>query len=124
SRVHLRVTPGAVGLVREISPTSLPATPCRTAETAAEVMQCAQGYSGCIGVSPSGNHEASRGVARLLVWSGLRMAVTGRQRLYAYLASKTAIIASAPAIDTRAKRRAQSTTSMSFAIATCRIIGL
>ena len=26
-------------------------------------MQCAQGYSGCIGVSPNGSHAASRGVA-------------------------------------------------------------
>jgi hypothetical protein len=32
-------------------------------EIAAEVMQCAQGYSGCIGVSPNGNHDSSRGVA-------------------------------------------------------------
>ena len=43
-------------------------------------MQCAQGYSGCIGVSSIGCQVASRSVAGLPSMSPLRMAVTGRQK--------------------------------------------
>src|SRR5262249_45941833 len=57
-RVHLRVTPGAVGLVIENSPTSSPATPWIVETTAVDTMQCAHGYSGCIGVSPRGSQVA------------------------------------------------------------------
>src|SRR5215813_14677612 len=106
-RVHLRVTPGAVALVMETSGMSLPNRLCRTTAAAADVMQWAHGYSGCIGVSPSGTHDASRGVAALPVVSALRIAVSGRQKLYAYLASITAMMASLPAMATRASRRAQ-----------------
>src|SRR5215470_11556578 len=98
--------------------------PCITVDTADDVMQCAHGYSGCIGVSPSGTHDASRGVAALPVMSALRIAVSGRQKLYAYLASITAMIASLPAMATRASRRAQSTMSISLAAATWRTMGL
>ena len=51
------VTPGAVGLVRLTSGRS--ASPNNEPTTDAMVdamMQCAHGYSGCIGVSPSGSH--------------------------------------------------------------------
>ena len=40
----------------------------------------AQGYSGCIGVSMNGVHEASRSVASLPSWSPFRIAVIGRQK--------------------------------------------
>ena len=73
---------GRSGAGQRISPTSSPTMFRRTVEIAAEVMQCAHGYSGCIGVSPSGNHDFSRGVAGFCVISALRIAVTGRQRLY------------------------------------------
>ena len=59
----------------------IPRAPSITAATAALVMQCAHGYSGCIGVSPRGSQEGSRGVALLPVRSVLRIAVTGRQKL-------------------------------------------
>src|SRR6476469_10247014 len=104
--------PGAVALVIVTGVMSSPSTPRSTAETAADEMQCAHGYSGCIGVSPSGRHEASRGVELLLVWSAFRIAVTGRHRLYVYLASNTAMYASFPAIDVNANSRAQSTMSI------------
>lgn len=53
---HLRITPGAVGLViiaLEIA--SAPTSESKTVATAAEVMQWAQGYSGCGGVSINGS---------------------------------------------------------------------
>jgi hypothetical protein len=46
------LAPGAVGLVSENSPKPSPMMFRKTVEIAAEVMQCAHGYSGCIGVSP------------------------------------------------------------------------
>src|SRR5436190_8937438 len=113
-----------MGLVRVISPTSLPATPSNTAATADEVMQCAQGYSGCIGVSPSGSQPGSRGVRGLPLWSAFRMAVTGRQKLKAYFASNTAMNASPAAIDASAKSRAQSSRFICLCAATCCTMGL
>src|SRR5258706_11964543 len=114
-RVHLRVTPGAVRLVIETSGTSLPNTLLSTTPAADDVMQWAHGYSGCIGVSPDGSddwpngrQEGSRGVALLPVRSALRMAVIGRQKLYAYFASKTAMKASSVAMATSANSRALS----------------
>jgi len=50
-----------------------------TAPTAADSMQWAHGYSGCIGVSMNGSQEASRSVASLPSMSPLRMAVIGLQ---------------------------------------------
>src|SRR5712691_12472398 len=52
-----------------------------TVPIVADTMQCAHGYSGCIGVSIKGNHAASRSVASFPSLSPLRMAVTGRQKL-------------------------------------------
>src|SRR5689334_4314450 len=111
--------PGAVALVIDTAVISSPSTPRSTAATAADEMQCAHGYSGCIGVSPSGNQSASRGVAALPVRSALRIAVTGRHRLYVYFASNTAMNASAAAMDTRACTRARSTRSSFDAASAC-----
>src|SRR5215470_14085705 len=80
SRVHCRTTPGAVALVIETAGMSFPNSDCKTPAAADEVMQWAQGYSGCIGVSPSGDQLASRAVAGLSLRSALRIAVIGRQR--------------------------------------------
>lgn len=52
-----------------------------TVATVAARMQCAQGYSGCNGVSISGAQMASRSVLSWPSTSPLRMAVTGRHRL-------------------------------------------
>src|SRR5258707_9121611 len=93
------VTPGAVGLVIATSGmSSVPSTALTTPATLPLRMQWAQGYSGCVGVSPSGCQVASRSVAGLPSISPLRIAVTGRQKLKWYLASNTAINASLIAI--------------------------
>ena len=74
--------PAQWGWSAKTSPNSSPTMFRRTVEhPAAETMQCAQGYSGCIGVSPSGNHNSSPGVAAFCVISALRIAVIGRQKL-------------------------------------------
>src|SRR5712671_1855505 len=117
--VQRRVTPGAVGLVSAISGMSaLPSTAVTTAATLPLWMQCAHGYSGCIGVLAIGCQVASRSVAALPSISPLRMAVIGRQNAYLYLASKTAIMASASAAVITAMKRALSVTDISFRIAT------
>ena len=72
---------GAVGLVSVSSPTASPATLRRTVETAPDVMQWAQGYSGCIGVSMNGIQDALRSVASLPSLSPFLIAVIGRQKL-------------------------------------------
>ncbi len=75
-------TPGDVGLVvLSVGVGPRPISASSTAPTAPETMQWAQGYSGCIGVSMSGSHAASRSVASLPSMSPLRIAVTGRQKL-------------------------------------------
>src|SRR4029077_516251 len=91
-------TPGAVGLVNAISGMSaVPNTALTTPTTAPLWMQCAHGYSGGIGVLSIGCQVASRSVVGLPSLSPLRIAVIGRQKSYLYLASITAIMASASA---------------------------
>src|SRR5512132_2910261 len=85
--------------------------------TAELTMQWAHGYSGCIGVLSIGCQVASRSVASWPSISPLRMAVIGRQNAYLYLASMTAITASASAAVVTAMKRAVSITDMSFRIA-------
>src|SRR5712675_1918730 len=118
------VTPGAVGLVMLTSGISaVPSAASTAAATAPLTMQCAHGYSGCIGVLSIGCQVASRSVAGLSSISPLRIAVIGRQKSYWYFASNTAMPASAAATATSAMKRAQSTTLISFAFANCRTIG-
>src|SRR5262245_12566531 len=52
---------------------------------------CAAGYSGCGGVIARAVQLSSGWVAGLPSMSGGRIAVTGRQKLYVYLASQHAI---------------------------------
>src|SRR5207247_10343181 len=112
------VTPGAVGLVIAISGiSSLPSAVLTTPATLPLRMQCAHGYSGCIGVSAIGCQAASRSVAGLLSISALRIAVTGRQKLYWYLASNTPAHASLGAIAASAMSHALATTSMPLSLA-------
>src|SRR6266404_9714103 len=89
---HVRTAPPAVELA-ELSfgtgPAPISAT--STAPRAADTMQWAHGYSGCMGVSMNGVQPGSGTVASFPSSSPLRMAVTGRQKLYVYLASKTAV---------------------------------
>src|ERR1700741_5646930 len=96
---HVRTAPPAVELDELSFGAGLaPISACSTAPSEADTMQCAHGYSGCIGVSMSGVQLGSRSVASLPSASPLRMAVTGRQKLYVYLASNTAINASSMAL--------------------------
>src|SRR5260221_13031108 len=87
------------------------------------MMQWAHGYSGCIGVLAIGCQVASRSVASLPSISSLRMAVIGRQNAYLYLASMTAIAASASAAVVTVMKRALSMTDISFRIAIWRYSG-
>src|SRR5215472_637496 len=113
--------PGAKGLVNATSGiSSLPSIASMTAAIEELVMQCAQGYSGCIGVASIGCQVATRSVAGLPSMSPLRIAVIGRQNSYLYLASKTAIIASIVATETSAIKRALSSTLIFLAIDTWR----
>src|ERR1700716_3200843 len=113
--LHRWVTPGAVGLVMATPGMSAVPSAVSTAEAIAPlIMQCAQGYSGCIGVLSIGCHVASRSVAALPSMSPLRMAGIGRQNAYLYLASMTAIMASASAAAITAMKRALSITDIFF----------
>src|SRR6266496_4136279 len=122
--VQLWTTPGAVGLVVlsvGVGPASISAT--NTPATAPETMQWAHGYSGCIGASTIGSQPASRSVASLPSMSPLRIAVMGRQKLYWYLASKTASSASSIASAVSASSRAFCVTSLPGILATERTTG-
>src|SRR5690348_16687804 len=89
--VQVRTAPAAVGLAElSVGVGPAPISAASTPPSAPLTMQCAHGYSGCIGVTMNGVHPASRSVASLPSRSPLRMAVTGRQKLYVYLASYTA----------------------------------
>src|SRR5256885_14262366 len=108
---HVRTAFWAVTLVElSFGLGPLPISAASTAPSDDDTMQCAHGYSGCIGVSMNGVQPGSRVVASLPSWP-LRMAVTGRQKLYWYLASNTAMSASSIAIAATANRRALSVTS-------------
>src|SRR5438477_9888565 len=116
--VHRCVAPGAVGLVMVTSGMSaVPSWASMAEATAPLMMQWAHGYSGCIGVLSIGCQVASRSVASLPSMSPFRMAVIGRQNAYLYLASMTAIAASASAAVVTAMNRALSMTDISFRIA-------
>src|SRR5262245_53623455 len=109
-RVHRCTTPGAAALVIEITGISpAPSSASSTAPTAADEMQCAQGYSGCSGVSSSGTQPVSASVASLPSISARRIAVIGRQKPYSYFASNTATNESMAATFTSANKRARST---------------
>src|SRR5262245_45764313 len=88
---QVRTAPPAVELDElRVGGRPLPSSAASTVPSEAETMQCAHGYSGCMGVSMNGSQTASR-VAGSSPLRPLRMAVTGRQKLYVYLASNTAI---------------------------------
>src|SRR5512134_46597 len=116
---HVRTAPPAVELDEpSLGVGPVPISACSTAPSDADKMQCAHGYSGCIGVSMKGVQPESRASP-----SALRMAVIGLQKLKAYFASKTAISASSMAIAAKAKKRALSVTSRPGAFATERATG-
>src|SRR5262245_35280696 len=103
-------TPGTAALVIATTGTSpAPSKASSTPPTAADEMQCAQGYSGCSGVSSSGNHSGAASVASLPSISARRIAVIGRQNAYSYFASNTATNESMAATFASANNRARST---------------
>src|SRR5258707_1522493 len=76
------VTPGAVVLVIAISGmSSVPSAVLTTLAMVPLRMQCAHGYSGCIGVLSIGCQVASRSVTSLPSISPFRIAVMGRQKV-------------------------------------------
>src|SRR5438552_2444526 len=78
---------------------SVPRNEVSTVATApALVHPWALGYSGWLGVAISGAQVGSARVTGLPSVSPAGMAVTGRQKLYAYLAAKHVIMASVPAM--------------------------
>src|SRR6187455_2381900 len=104
------MTPGTAALVIEMTGTSpAPNSASSTAPTAADEMQCAHGYSGCSGVSSSGNHCGAASVASLPSVAARRIAVIGRQKAYSYFASNTATNESMAATFASANSRARST---------------
>ena len=70
--MHAAPDPGVGHLVDEV---------VDPAQTAPALMQCAHGYSGCIGMSIRGSQPASSVVASLPSMSPFRIAVSGRQKL-------------------------------------------
>ena len=78
----------------------------RTLAAALLTQEWADGYSGWSGVGRKGVQAGSASVASLPSVSAARMAVTGRQKLYVYLASQQAIPASANATLSIANKRA------------------
>src|SRR5215470_7461664 len=116
---QLRTAPPAVELAElSLGVGPEPISAASTALIAPDTMQWAQGYSGCIGVSMNGSQPGSPASP-----SVLRMAVTGRQKLYVYLASNTAISPSSMAIAANANNRALSLTSRPGTFATERATG-
>ena len=98
-----RVAPFAVGLVVASTGTGpAPMSAFSTAPTVPARIAWPLGYSGCRGASMRGVQEGSRVVASLPSMSPLRIAVSGRQKLYWYLASKTLMSASSIACATAA----------------------
>src|SRR5574342_492309 len=83
-------------------------------------MQCPDGYSGWGGVISRGSQLGSAVTARLPALAALRIAVIGRQLLLLYLILNAAIVASAPAMCSRANRRACSLTDRFLACAAAR----
>src|SRR5450755_38723 len=69
-------------------------------------MQCADGYSGCGGVTSNGSQPGSAITAGLTVLAALRIAVIGRHVFWAYFTLNAATVASASAMYSSAKRRA------------------
>src|SRR5499425_2757366 len=121
---QVRTAPPAVELAElSLGDARPPSSASSTAPSDADTMQWAHGYSGCIGVSMNGVQLGSRSVASLPSASPLRMAVTGRQKLYVYLASNTAISPSSMAIAASANNRALSLTSRPGMFATERATG-
>src|SRR5262245_15452510 len=121
--MNFLVTPGALGLVNAnvaVSPNNAPSA----LATADCVIQCAHGYSGWRGVEANDSHAESRSVASFPSWSPLRIAVTGRQKRYAYLASNTAMTASAAAMATNANTRALSSAPSPCAATAWRATGM
>src|SRR6187549_1548374 len=109
-RVQRCTTPGTAALVIEMAGISpVPNSASSTAPTAADEMQCAHGYSGCSGVSSSGNHCGAASVASLPSAAARRIAVIGRQKAYSYFASNTATNESMAATFGTANSRARST---------------
>src|SRR6266403_6046352 len=83
-----------------------PKDPARIVETAPVTQPCAAGYSGWLGVVPSGNQFGSAVRAGLPPPTGI--AVTGRQKLNVYFAFQHPMPASANPVHSIAMNRAVS----------------
>jgi len=107
---------GSQTVDRSIAPIGIaksePNTELITASAAPLKVLCPDIYSGKGGVVTSGSHWGSAVVLGLLSVSAWRIAVTGRHKLYSYLASQQLIAASARAIFSRANNRALSSSDL------------
>src|SRR5919204_4470952 len=101
-----RVTPGRLSVLKVRGMASVPKKAARTAALAPLMPLWAEMYDGWAGVTRNGVQAGSAAVSGLPSVSAARMAVTGRQKLYVYLASQTAKRASACARLSRANSRA------------------
>src|SRR5712692_2533359 len=93
----------------------VPNTDSRMPAPTPPTMAAAAGYSGCIGLAFNDVQPASLSVASLPSRSPLRIAVTGRQRLYRNLASQSAMNTLAMPMLSSARSRALSASPSFFA---------
>src|SRR5438552_18615602 len=122
--VNDRVTPGRLSELKVKEMASVPKKAARTAALAPLTPLWPEMYDGWAGVTRNGVQAGSAAVSGLPSVSAARIAVTGRQKLYVYLASQTAIAESASVRLSRANRRASCTRELPFCTATCWAIWL
>src|SRR5438552_15192905 len=116
--VNDRVTPGRLSELKVKEMASVPKKAARTAALAPLTPLWPEVYDGWFGVTSSGVQAGSAAVSGLPSVSAARIAVTGRQKLYVYLASQTAIAASAWVTLSRANRRAFCASELPCCLAT------
>src|SRR6476620_3351427 len=102
-----RTEPGLISEVA-LNGTSGPKIALSTLAAAPARLECPEGYSGCAEVVRNGVHVGSATVSSFPSSPAKRIAVTGRQNTYRYLASQVAMDASAMATCRTAKRCALS----------------
>src|SRR5260221_8311845 len=102
----LRVTPGSTSEAVVNGMSSVPQNAVSAAAAAPLNVLWPEMYSGKFGVTSSGVHVASLTVPGLPSLSAFGMAVTGRQKLKAYLQSHATMPASASAMFNSANSRA------------------
>src|SRR5205814_5177801 len=117
--VYERVAPGRLSELSEKLMASVPKKAARTAAAPELTPLWPEMYEGWFGVTRYGVQLVSTAVSALPSVSAARIAVIGRQKLYTYLVSQTAMAASASVRFSRANRRAFCTSELPCFTATC-----